>query len=459
MELKESNALNEGQAGQWYAYLVAFVAAVGGFLFGFDLNIIGSGMVFVKDQFNLDSTQLGFATGSAILGCIAGPFLAVGLGDRLGRKNCLFLAAVLFAISAIGSALPRTITEFNIYRIIGGLGIGFSSVVAPMYIAEIAPAAKRGRLVLMYQLAITLGAMIGVVLAYILADRLAAHIGWRWMFGSEAIPVVLFVIFLTMAPRSPRWLAEKNRHDEALAVLTKINGRQKAQEEMKEIQSSIAEETGTFAEVFEPGYRYALLIAVILAFLNNLTGWSCVAYYLPILFQKAGFPDPAEAIGKSVILMICNTLLTFVVIALVDRVGRKKLWIFGSAMMIFSTLFMGYVFQAGITGNLVVLAVFLVLIPHAVALGPLPWLMISELFPTRIRARAVGIATVCVWIGGYMGTQLFPMLNSWFESKNLPGGTYWIFTVLCVLSLLFGIKMLPETKNRTLEEIARSWKK
>jgi len=459
MEMTEDQSLNQGQAGKLYAYLVAFVAAGGGFLFGFDLNIIGSGMVFVKDQFNLDPTQLGFATGSAILGCIAGPFLGVWLGDRLGRKNCLFLAALLFAISAIGSALPRSIIEFNIYRIIGGVGIGFSSVIAPMYIAEIAPAAKRGRLVLVYQLAITLGAMLGVILAYILADRLAANIGWRWMFGSEVIPVVFFVIFLTMAPRSPRWLAEKNRYDEALVVLTKINGPQKAQEEMAEIKASISEETGTFAEVFEPGYRYALLIAVILAFLNNLTGWSCVAYYLPILFQKAGFPDPAEAIGKSVILMICNTLLTFVVIALVDRVGRKKLWIYGSAMMIFSTLFMGYVFQAEITGNLVVLALLLVLIPHAVALGPLPWLMISELFPTRIRARAVGIATVCLWIGGYMGTQLFPMLNSWFESKNLPGGTYWIFTILCVLSLIFGIKMLPETKNRTLEEIARSWKK
>jgi len=278
------------------------------------------------------------------------------------------------------------------------------------------------------------------------------------MFGSEAIPVVLFVIFLTMAPRSPRWLVEMNRHNEALAVLTKINGRQKAQEEMEGIKASIAEETGTFAEVFEPGYRYALLIAVGLAFFANLTGWSCVAYYLPILFQKAGFLDPAEAIGKSVLLMTCNTLFTFVAIALIDRVGRKKLWICCSAAMIFSTLCMGIIFQANITGYLVVLAVFLVLIPHAVALGPLPWLMISELFPTRIRARAVGIATVCVWIGGYIGTQLFPMLNSFFESKNLPGGTYWIFTLLCVFSLIFGIKMLPETKGRTLEEIARSWK-
>lgn len=459
MEITESLSQNQGQSGKLYPYLVAFVAAIGGFLFGFDLNIIGSGMIFMKDQFNLDPGQLGFATASAILGCIAGPFLAVWLGDRLGRKNCLFLAALLFAISAIGSALPRNITDFYVYRIIGGLGIGFSSVVAPMYIAEISPAVKRGRLVLMYQLAITIGAMLGVVLAYILAETLAANIGWRWMFGSEAIPVVLFVIFLTMAPRSPRWLAEKDRYDEALVVLTKINGKQKAQEEMEEIKASISEETGTFAEVFEPGYRYALLIAVILALLSNLTGWSCVAYYLPILFQKAGFPDPAEAIGKSVILMTCNTLLTFIAIALVDRLGRKKLWIFASAMMIFSTLFMGYVFQAGITGNLIVLAVFLVLIPHAIALGPLSWLMISELFPTRIRARAVGIATVCVWIGGYMGTRFFPMLNSWFESKNLPGGTYWIFTLLCVFSLFFGIKMLPETKNRTLEEIARSWKK
>jgi len=249
---------------------------------------------------------------------------------------------------------------------------------------------------LMYQLAITLGAMLGVVLAYILADTLAANIGWRWMFGSEVIPVVLFVIFLMMAPRSPRWLAQNKQDEEALAVLTKINGSEIAKNELEEIKASISEETGSFAEVFEPGYRYALLIAVILAFLNNLTGWSCVAYYLPILLQKAGFPDPAEAIGQSVLLMVCNTLLTFVVIALVDRAGRKKLWIFGSAMMIFSTLLMGIVFQANITGSLVVVAVLLVMIPHAVALGPLPWLMISELFPTRIRASRRHCHCLCL---------------------------------------------------------------
>ena len=262
-----------------------------------------------------------------------------------------------------------------------------------------------------------------------------------------------------MVPHSPRWLAGKNRNDEALAVLTKINGPEKAQTELNEITTSISEETGTLSEVFQPGIRYALLIGIILAFLNNWTGWSCVAYYMPILFQKAGFPDPAQAIKQSVTLMICNTALTFVAIALVDKVGRRILWILGSSAMILAVTFMGIVFQTGMTGGIVVFALVLVLIPHAVALGPLPWLMISELFPTRIRARAVGIATICVWVAGYTGAQFFPMLNSFFEGHGLPGGTYWIFTALCIFSFIFGLRMLPETKGRTLEEIAESWKR
>jgi SP family arabinose:H+ symporter-like MFS transporter len=447
------------QAGKAYVFLVAFVAALGGFLFGVDLNIIGSAMVFLKDQFQLNPSEIGFAAGSALLGCVFGPILGILLGDRIGRKRCLYIAALLFAISAVGTALPKTILQFNTFRFIGGLGVGFSSVVAPMFIAEIAPAAKRGRLVLMYQLAITLGAMLGVVTAWILAATLAEDISWRWMFGLELVPCVIFCFLLFFVPRSPRWLAQKGHTDEALHVLTKINGPARAAEELSTIKASISAESGTFGELFQPGFRLALLVGVILAFLNNWTGWSCVAYYQQLILQQAGFTSPAEAIGASVFSMVANVVLTLLAISLVDRWGRRPMWIFGSLAMIVSTLLMGLIIQANLHPMLAVVGVVLVLIPHAVALGPLPWLMISELFPTRIRARAVSIATVCVWVAGYTGTQLFPMIGSAFEKQGVPGGTYWVFTVICVFSLVFGLKLLPETKGRTLEEIAESWKR
>lgn len=448
---------DERHAGKAYVFLVAFVAAIGGFLFGVDLNIIGSALVFLKDEFQLDPSQMGFTVSSALLGCVFGPLLAVLLGDPLGRKRCLYVTALLFAISAVGTALPRTIGEFNFFRFVGGLGIGFSSVIEPMYIAEISPVAKRGRLVLMYQLAITVGAMLGVVAAWLIAATLPETTSWRWMFGSTLVPCAIFVVLLPFVPHSPRWLAEKGRFDEALAVLTRINGSVRAACELAEIKASIAEESGTIAELFQPPYRRALLVGIILALLNNWTGWSCVAYYQQIILQKAGFTEPAEAIGASIIAMLANVVLTLVSIGLVDSWGRRPMWIWGSIAMCFATLLMGLIIQANLPPAFAVLGIVLVLIPHAVALGPLPWLMISELFPTRIRARAVAIATICVWIAGYSGTQLFPMWGDALEAKGWPGAVYWVFTIVCVFSTLFGVKLLPETKGRSLEEIAASW--
>ena len=445
------------QAGRAYVYLISFVAALGGFLFGMDLNIIGSAMVFLKVQFELEPSRVGFTAGSALVGCIFGPLLAMMLGDRLGRKRCLYLSSLLFAISALGTALPATISQFNLFRIVGGLGVGFASVVAPMFIAEISPADKRGRLVLMYQLAITLGAMLGVITAWILAATLPESTSWRWMFGAELVPCAIFVALLPWVPRSPRWLAETGRHDEALGVLTRVNGPHRAAQELVEIKASVAEESGTIDELFRPPFRRALVVGVILAFLANWTGWSCVAYYQQIILQQAGFTEPAEAIGASVVAMVANVLLTLISIALVDRWGRRPMWIWGSAAMIVSTLLMGIIIQANLHPLWAVVGVLLVLIPHAIALGPLPWLMISELFPTRIRVRAVGIATVCVWVAGYTGAQFFPIFGSYLEDLGWPGAVYWIFTGICVFSLHFGRKLLPETKGRSLEEIAASW--
>ena len=442
------------QAKKGYAFLVAFVGAAGGFLFGYDLHIITAGQIFWRDFFKLTDAQFGFATSSAILGCIAGPFLGGWLADRFGRRATLIFAGSLFGLSAVGVALSQTIGVFNAFRITGGLGVGLASIASPMYIAEIAPARIRGRLGLMYQMAITIGSTSAALTGYALS--FGGH--WRWMFGSMVVPVIAFIIFLCMVPESPRWLSEVDRNDEALDVLTKIDGPEAAQKEMAEIKESLALEQGKYSELFAPGLRMALVIAVLLAFFNNLTGWSGIAYYLPVIFQKGGYADPSRAILNMLILNVFNMLFTLLCIWLVDRTGRRPLWIRTSIAMVFSLAFAGLAFQLKLTGPVIILVIIFCTIPHHLGLGPLPWLMMSELFPTRLRARGVAVSTTILWMGGFVGPMLFPIMAG--VSERMTGSIALIFAffaVICIFSIIFGLKLLPETKGRSLEEIGESW--
>ena len=302
-----------------HIFFISFVAALGGFLFGYDLVVISGAVLFLKKQFALTSAGLGFATASAILGCIAGPLVGGWLSDRVGRKKALLIANALFAVSAIGTALPRTIDEFNFFRVIGGIGCGLASVASPMYIAEIAPAVIRGRLMLMYQLAIVVGAFASTMVAYFLSF----HEAWRWMFASELVPVLIFGVLLLLIPRSPRWLVQKGRLEEAREVLEGIDGPERSEAVLKEIQESILEESGTYSELLQPGIRTAFLVAILLAVFNQWTGWTFIAYYLPILFQKAGFEEASEAIFQYLVVNGINIILTLVSLWLVDRVGPK----------------------------------------------------------------------------------------------------------------------------------------
>ena len=446
-------------AGPGYAYFVAFVAAVGGFLFGYDLLIINGAQIFLRDYFHLTPGELGFATSSAILGCVAGPTLGASLCDRLGRKITLIIAALLFAAGAVGTAVPGSITAFNVFRIVGGVGVGLASLASPLYIAEIAPTPSRGRLGIMYQLAITVGATAAIVVAWWIARTVPdIAVNWRWMFASMLVPVVAFVALLLAVPQSPRWLVGQNRPAEALAILTKINGPAAAQKELAEIQASMRAESGSLAELFQPGIRTALLTGVLLGLFNNWTGWSGVAYYLPTLFQMGGYTDASDAIGVTVVPIAAHFFLTLVAIWLVDRVGRRPLWLGASAGMTGCLVLMGLVFHYQMQGPVVILMVLLIAVPHAVGLGPLPWLMMSEIYPTRIRARAVSISTTFLWIAGFTGPLAFPKLVEVSEqSIGSPAGIFWMYAVICVGAFLFGWKLLPETKNRSLEEIAQSW--
>ena len=450
----------ERQGGHAYVYLVAFVASVGGFLFGYDLVIISGAQLFLQEEFGLSGAQLGFATSSAVLGCIAGPFLGALLCDRLGRRNALILAAFLFGVSAIGTSLPKDITTFNIFRIIGGVGVGLASIASPMYITEVAPAKVRGALVILYQLAITIGCTMAVVVSYFLALHLDEDVAWRWMFASEMVPILIFVFLLLFVPKSPRWLAEMGRYEEASAVLSRITDHEHARSELDEIKHSLAEETGTFSELFQPGIRKALLIGILLALFNNWTGWSGIAYYLPTLFQRSGFAEKSDAIFQSLIINVGTVFLTVLAILLVDRVGRRPLWIFTSAAMAFSLVLTSLVFHYNITGMPIVFVIFMCAGPHAVGLGPLPWLMMSEIQPTRIRAKAVAISTTFLWIAGFTGPMCYPILVDASEREfGSIMGVFLLYAIICVGALIFGCFLLPETKNKSLEEIAGLWLK
>ncbi|MGH9162711.1 MAG: sugar porter family MFS transporter [Vicinamibacteraceae bacterium] len=447
-----------GRATRMYAFFVSFVASIGGFLFGYDLVIISGAQIYLRDQFALSPAQFGFATSSAVLGCIVGPSLGAVLCDRLGRKSTLLVASFLFVAGAIGSALPNDIGTFNVFRILGGVGVGLASIASPMYIAEIAPARSRGRLGIMYQLAITVGALAATVVAYYLAIYLPPDVSWRWMFASVAVPVVAFVGLLLFVPQSPRWLAEQGRYWEAEQVLARIDPDIDSHVQLEEIRSSLSRESGSLRELLEPSMRKPLSIGIVLAVLNNWTGWTSVAFYLPTLFQRAGYAEASAAIGQNVIVQAASVLMTAVAIWLVDRWGRRPLWLATSAAMSLSLLMAGLVFQLQIVGPLVVGVVLLCMAPHSIGLGPLPWLMMSEIYPTRIRARAVAVSTTFLWLAAFSGPYAFPMLDE--ASRKAIGsgaGVFWLYSAICVFSFLWALRFLPETKGRSLEQIGRLW--
>jgi MFS transporter, SP family, arabinose:H+ symporter len=441
-------------------WAVCFVAAIGGFLFGYDLSLIGAANVYLRDQFHLSTEMLGFTTASAALGCVFGPIMGAWLCDAIGRERTMLVSALLLGVGALMTAFAPTIFLFNVFRIIGGVGVGLCSVASPMYIAEVAPPKKRGSLGVMYQLAIVVGSTVAPLVCYGLVRVLPDTVSWRWMFGSQMVVVAIFVVFLLVLPRSPRWLARRGRYDEAKAVLIKLHGTGAAEAELDEIRGSLNEETGSWNELFRPGLRYALLIGLLLAFYNNWTGWSAMGGYIPMLFEMSGVQERHVALLQFSITYLAMAVLTLVAMWSIDRVGRRPLWLVASGIMAVVTATTGAVFYYHLQGWPVLLVLVLCTIPHGLALGPLPWLMMSEIFPTHLRAKATALTTTFLWCVIFSAAQLFPMLMSYSERRiGSPAGVFWIFTAVCFTALLFGWKMLPETKGRTLEEISQHWTK
>jgi len=442
-----------------YAFSVAFVASVGGFLFGYDLAIVSGANLYLKEVFHLTPAAFGFATGSAALGCIIGPFIGAWMCDALGRNRTMIIACLFLAVSAVMTALPKDIVTFNIFRIVGGIGVGLCSVASPMYISEVAPPRMRGGLGVMYQLAIVVGSIAAPLVSFIIVKTFPETTCWRWMFASELLPIAVFVTLLSFLPQSPRWLARRGRYDEALSVLARVDGADFARGEMVKIRADLQEEKGTLKELFSPKMRIILIIGLLLAFFNNWTGWSVMGGYVPMLFEASGLQDRALAILQFTFTYGFMGVMTLVACWSVDWLGRRPLWIFASLLMALVTALTGIVFHYHLSGWFVLIVIMLCTIPHGLALGPLPWLMISEIFPTRLRARAVSLVTAFLWVTIYSGAQLFPIITDYSEKKlGSVGGAFWLFTGICVLAALFGWKVLPETKGKILEDISVSLK-
>jgi SP family arabinose:H+ symporter-like MFS transporter len=440
-----------------YVYKATIVAAVGGLLFGYDTAVVAGAIGFIEKLYNLSPAMKGWIASCALIGCIIGAMFAGTLSDKVGRKKMLVLSGVMFAISSLGIAIPLSLTWFVIFRLIGGIGIGVASMLAPMYIAEIAPADIRGRLVSVNQL----GIVTGILLIYFVNASIAGwhdeawniSTGWRYMFGSGVIPSVVFLIMLFFVPESPRWLASKERWNEAEDILTKVNGKQKAQQELSEIKKTLNIEHGSFSEIFKPGIRKALLIGIVLCIFSQVTGINAIMYYAPEIFKSTG-DATGSALMQTVLVGVINVLFTLVAIKYVDNWGRRALLLAGTAGMAICLTIVGAAFYFDFAkGYLVLVAILAYIAFFAVSLGPLAFVVIAEIFSNRNRGKAMSVAIFFLWISVYVVSQSFPMLLSSIGSAY----TFWIYMVMAILAFFFVLKLVPETKGKSLEEIEKYW--
>ena len=436
---------------QTYVIFVTVIAAIGGLLFGFDTAIVAGATRYLKDQFALSSLQEGWAVSVVLIGCMFGAGLAGPISDRIGRRRLMLVSAVLFFVSALGCAFPQNIFQFVLFRFVGGLGIGSASILAPLYIAEVSPARIRGALVSVNQMAI----VTGILLAYFV-NWAFAGVGpsnWRWMYGMGAVPSLVFFGLLLRVPESPRWLVKMEREPEALAVLSRVNDHAAAAEEVRSIKETLLLEKGSLAELFRPGFRQAIFIAIVLAVLQQITGINAILYYAPRIFERAGF-ERISAIGQSTIVGFVNMLFTVVAILLVDKVGRKPLLLIAAAGMGLSQLLLGAAFKVEhLAGSAILLLILLYIAFFAMAMGPIVWVVLSEIFPTRMRGSAMAIATVALWVADFAVTLSFPVIADRLNETT----AFWFYALMCAVDFLFMLFLLPETKGKTLEEIERHW--
>ena len=435
--------------------VAATVSTLGGFLFGYDNIVISGAIGYLSQLFHLDAAGVGWAAGCALIGCIAGCAVAGAVADYLGKKKGLALCSLCFAFSSVGMLFATDLHQFVLWRLIGGLGIGAASVIAPNYIAEIAPTRVRGRCVTLYQLGIVVG-ILAAVFVNMLIQRMGDETwnistGWRWMFLAGVVPAILFGLMIIPAVESPRWLMKMGRRDQAVGVLVKINGADAAVREAAEIESSLATEEGHISELFAT-FRRPLLLGIMLAGLQQISGITPLFSFLPEIFRAAGTAT-SDAFVQSVLVSLVNLSFTLFALWLVDRAGRKTLILAGTTLQFVSFALAGWFYHIHGSGLAVLIAVMSFVAGHAFGNGVACWVIISEIYPTKVRGRGMSIATTALWVVGYMGNQMFPIMQKHLGSD----GTFWCFSAGALLTVILVGWLIPETKGRSLEEITKLW--
>lgn len=463
----------ENRTNTGYVVFLSIVAAIGGILFGYDTAVISGTISSVEAQFSLNAMQVGWFVGCALVGSILGVAVAGILSDRFGRKLTMLVAAILFTASGIGCAISQSFTELVIYRIIGGIGIGVVSIVSPMYISEVAVARWRGTLVSLYQLAITIGFLAAYLvnfqilrsaetavydtpwLHWIMVDEM-----WRGMLGSNALPALLFFIVIFFIPESPRWLILRNRTERAHAVLEHIyRSSEAADGEIATIRDAEkAAPKSEWRSLTSPGMRRALLIGVAIAMLGQFMGVNAVLYYGPTIFEDAGLSS-GDSLFSQVLVGVVNMLTTVIALVIIDRVGRKQLVYWGVSGMILSLLCIGVYFLFGgawgLSSTFLLIFFLAYVFCCAISISAVIFVLLSEMYPTRVRGLAMSIAGFSLWIGTYLIGQLTP----WMLETLTPAGTFFLFAAMCFPYILIMWRAVPETTGRSLEEIERYWQK
>lgn len=452
-----------------YLILITIVSALGGLLFGYDTGVINGSQYYFSQYFELDAGMKGWVVGSALIGCFFGAVISGPISNAIGRKYSLIISAILFSLSAWGSGLPGFLPEsvslLVVFRLLGGLGIGIASMNAPTYIAEIAPAKIRGTLVSYYQLAIVVGFFIVFLVTYFIGNTATEaeniQYGWRYMLWSELVPSLSFLFLLFFVPKSPRWLALKGQKSKALDVLVKIHGKELAQIEFHEIENSIEKDSGKVKlNIFAKGVFSIIVIGTVLSVLQQFTGINAVLYYGADIFEQALGFGQEDVLAQQVLLAGVNLLFTFVAMATVDRFGRKPLIYIGAVGMLTGFLMLGFTLMNNQVGILSLVGVLLFIASFAMSMGPVVWVILSEMFPNNMRSIAMSIAVAAQWAANYVVTQSFPLVaesevnNSEYWNGSLP---YFIFSVFILAIIFFTYKYIPETKGKTLEELEDMW--
>ncbi|MFH1310075.1 MAG: sugar porter family MFS transporter [Candidatus Omnitrophota bacterium] len=438
-----------------FVCVIAAVAAFAGLLFGYDTGVISGAILFIKDQFALSPTVEEAVVSAVLLGAVIGAASSGQLSDKFGRRRVLIVTAIIFALGSIGTAMAPSVAILIAGRIVIGVAIGVASFTAPLYISEVSPAHIRGALVSLNQLAITCG----IVFSYVVDYSLAGNESWRWMFGIGVLPAIVLGVGMLFLPESPRWLMSRNLGEIAKKVLAKVRGRKDVQEEINEIKETLGEESGGWKELWEPWLRLPLFIGLILGLFQQITGINVVIYYAPTIFEFAGFNSAAVAILATAGVGIVNVAMTIVAVKLVDRVGRRPLLAIGLIGMTISLTVLGIAFSLPtLTVALKWIAVgslMLYVASFAISLGPIFWLIIAEIYPLKIRGRAMSLATMFSWICNLVVAMTFLTLIQ----KLGKAGTFWTYGAICIVGWVFCYFFVPETKGHSLEEIEEHWKK